>query len=131
MTTTARVVVLPQHSSELKIESIELPEPGAEQVVVKQFASGICHSQLHQIHRPRHNPVILGHESTGVVTQVGARGQTCGSRRHGHGYLGTAQYTERNQAACGSPARSQRGRCEVPERVHLGRPIPLLTNNTL
>ena len=39
MTTTARVVVLPQHSSELKIESIELPEPGAEQVVVKQFAS--------------------------------------------------------------------------------------------
>ena len=46
MTTTARVVVLPQHSSELKIESIELPEPGAEQVVVKQFASGICHSQL-------------------------------------------------------------------------------------
>ena len=72
MTTTARVVVLPQHSSELEIETLELPEPGAEQVVVKQFASGICHSQLHQIHRPRHSPVILGHESTGVVTQVGS-----------------------------------------------------------
>ena len=72
MTTTARVVVLPRHSSELKIETIELPEPDTEQVVVKQFASGICHSQLHQIHRPRHNPVILGHESTGVVTQVGS-----------------------------------------------------------
>ena len=71
MTTRARVVVLPQHSSELKIETLELPDPSPEQVVVKQFASGICHSQLHQIHAPRQNPVILGHESTGVVTQVG------------------------------------------------------------
>ena len=72
MTTTARVVVLPQHSSELEIETLELPEPSAEQVVVKQFASGICHSQLHQIHRPRQSPVILGHESTGVVTKAGS-----------------------------------------------------------
>ena len=72
MTTTARVVVLPQHSSELKIETLELPEPSAEQVVVKQFASGICHSQLHQIHAPRQSPIVLGHESTGVVSQVGS-----------------------------------------------------------
>jgi Zn-dependent alcohol dehydrogenase len=71
MTTTARVVVLPQDNAQLRVETIELPEPASDQVVVKQFASGICHSQLHQIHEPRQNPIILGHESTGIVTEVG------------------------------------------------------------
>jgi Zn-dependent alcohol dehydrogenase len=71
MTTPARVVVLPKQTSVLRIEEVELPDPGPTQVVVKQFASGICHSQLHQMHRPRETPVILGHESTGVVLKSG------------------------------------------------------------
>ena len=71
MTTTARVVVLPQDNAQLRVETIKLPEPASDQVVVKQFASGICHSQLHQIHAPRQSPIILGHESTGIVTEVG------------------------------------------------------------
>jgi Zn-dependent alcohol dehydrogenase len=71
MGTPARVVVLPKDTSVLRIEEINLPDPGPTQVVVKQFASGICHSQLHQMHRPRENPVILGHESTGVVLKTG------------------------------------------------------------
>lgn len=71
MGTPARVVVLPQNTSVLRIEELELPDPGPTQVVVKQFASGICHSQLHQMHRPREHPVILGHESTGVVLKTG------------------------------------------------------------
>ena len=56
MTTTARVVVLPQTGTELRVETVELPDPAPQQVVVKQFASGICHSQLHQIHRSRKKP---------------------------------------------------------------------------
>ncbi len=72
MGTTANVVVLPQNTSKLRIEEVNLPDPGPTQVVVKQFASGICHSQLHQMHRPRESPVILGHESTGVVLKVGS-----------------------------------------------------------
>ncbi|MFW6094125.1 MAG: zinc-binding dehydrogenase [Pseudomonadota bacterium] len=71
MGTAARVVVLPQETSVLRVEEVELPDPGPTQVVVKQFASGICHSQLHQMHRPRESPVILGHESTGVVLATG------------------------------------------------------------
>ena len=71
MATTARVVVLPQKTSELRIETVSLPDPTPQQVVVKQFASGICHSQLHQIHSPRKSPIVLGHESTGVVIAVG------------------------------------------------------------
>ena len=72
MGTQARVVVLPQDSSTLRIENIELPDPAPHQVVVRQFASGICHSQLHQMHAPRNNPVILGHESTGIVLKAGS-----------------------------------------------------------
>jgi Zn-dependent alcohol dehydrogenase len=71
MGTHARVVVLPQSTAKLRVESIELPDPGPSQVVVKLFSSGICHSQLHQMHRPRETPVILGHEATGVVEKIG------------------------------------------------------------
>jgi len=73
MPTPARVVVVPAEAGPLQIREVQLPDPGPYQVVVKQFASGICHSQLHQMHRPRGGGVnqILGHESTGVVLAVG------------------------------------------------------------
>jgi len=72
MGTPARVVVLPQQQGPLRVEEVTLPDPGPTQVIVKQFASGICHSQLHQMHRPRRTPVVLGHESTGAVLKIGA-----------------------------------------------------------
>ena len=73
MGTNARVVVLPAEAGvPLRIEEIMLPDPGPSQVVVRQFASGVCHSQLHQMHRPRNNPVVLGHEATGVVLKAGS-----------------------------------------------------------
>lgn len=71
MSNQARVVVLPRDTATLRIEEIDLPDPGPTQVIVRQFASGICHSQLHQMHRPRTAPVILGHESTGIVEKCG------------------------------------------------------------
>ena len=35
-------------------------------MVVKLLASGICHSQLHEIHGTRSADVVLGHEATGL-----------------------------------------------------------------
>lgn len=56
----------------LVIDDIDLPDPGPTHVMVKQFATGVCHSQLHELHRPSPAlPLVLGHESTGVVTAVG------------------------------------------------------------
>ncbi|HEX5369228.1 MAG TPA: zinc-binding dehydrogenase [Dehalococcoidia bacterium] len=56
----------------LVVDEIDLPQPDDSQVVVKQFASGICHSQLHQMHNPASvRPLLLGHESTGVVIAKG------------------------------------------------------------
>src|SRR5262249_24976156 len=56
----------------LVIEEIDIPDPGPNQVTVRNFASGVCYSQVHQLRDtglPR--PMGLGHEGSGVVTQVG------------------------------------------------------------
>jgi Zn-dependent alcohol dehydrogenase len=57
----------------LVIDDIDLPDPGPTQVAVRQFATGVCHSQLHELNRPNPSlPLVLGHESSGVVTAVGS-----------------------------------------------------------
>jgi Zn-dependent alcohol dehydrogenase len=61
-----------EYGQPLAIEEVELPDPGPRQVVVKQFATGICHSQLHRLRNPsQKRPEFLGHESTGVVVARG------------------------------------------------------------
>jgi Zn-dependent alcohol dehydrogenase len=70
MPTEARVVVAPE-SGDMYVADIALPDPGPRQVVVRQYASGICHSQLHQLHGVRRRPMLLGHESTGTVVAAG------------------------------------------------------------
>lgn len=56
----------------LVVDDIDLPDPGPTQVLVRQFATGVCHSQLHELHRPNPSvPIVLGHESTGVVAAAG------------------------------------------------------------
>jgi Zn-dependent alcohol dehydrogenase len=67
-----RAAIQLEPNGPLIVDEIELPEPDESQVIVKQFASGICHSQLHQMHNPALvRPLLLGHESTGVVVAKG------------------------------------------------------------
>jgi Zn-dependent alcohol dehydrogenase len=71
MPTSARVAVVPQKKGPLSIVELKLPDPGPHDVLIKQFASGVCYSQLHLIHSERKTPLIVGHESTGVVLAKG------------------------------------------------------------
>ncbi len=71
MTLSTNIVVLPITSNTLEIREVEIPDPGPHQVVVELYASGVCHTQLHTIHRPRSQPMLLGHEATGVVVGTG------------------------------------------------------------
>ena len=76
MPTKSRAAVLVESRKPLVVEEVTLPDPAPDQVLVKLFASGICHSQLHQIHRTPEEqrsklPALLGHESTGVVVAKG------------------------------------------------------------
>ena len=54
------------------VDEIEVPDPGPGQVIVKMFSSGVCHSQLNQLHQEGlGRPLGLGHEGAGVVTHAG------------------------------------------------------------
>ncbi len=68
----SRAAIFAEYDQPIVIDEIQIPDPKEDQVVLKLFSSGICHSQLHQMHNPEHKtPSLLGHEGTGVVTSVG------------------------------------------------------------
>lgn len=60
-------------SKPLTIEDIELLPPQVGEVLVKIRAAGLCHSDLSVIdgNRPRQMPMVLGHEATGKVVELG------------------------------------------------------------
>ena len=61
-------------SKPLAIETIELAPPGAGELRVRVLAAGLCHSDLSVIDgsRPRPMPMVLGHEATGEIVELGA-----------------------------------------------------------
>ncbi|HUH61118.1 MAG TPA: zinc-dependent alcohol dehydrogenase family protein [Candidimonas sp.] len=61
-------------SKPLHITQVELDPPGFGEVLVKVHAAGLCHSDLSVINgdRPRGVPIVLGHESSAEVVDVGA-----------------------------------------------------------
>lgn len=75
MSTKGKAAIFVEPNKPLVVDEIEFPDPGADQVLVKLFASGVCHSQLHTMQRPARPghrlPELLGHESTGVVIAKG------------------------------------------------------------
>ena len=60
-------------SRPLEIVEIDLAPPGKGEVLVKIEAAGICHSDLSVVNgtRQRPLPIIGGHESAGVVIELG------------------------------------------------------------
>src|SRR4051794_183818 len=61
-------------SMPLAIEDLDLDAPGPGEVLVEVAAAGLCHSDLSTINgsRPRPLPMVLGHEASGIVREVGA-----------------------------------------------------------
>ena len=75
MSTQTRAAILVEPTKPLVVDTVEIPDPGPDQVLVKLFSSGVCHSQLHTMRRPprpsQRLPALLGHESTGIVAAKG------------------------------------------------------------
>ncbi|HEY7220287.1 MAG TPA: zinc-binding dehydrogenase [Candidatus Binatia bacterium] len=75
MSTKGKAAIFVEPKKPLVVDEVEFPDPGPDQVLVKLFASGVCHSQLHTMQRPARPghrlPELLGHESTGVVVAKG------------------------------------------------------------
>lgn len=60
-------------SRPLSIETLEQSAPGPGEMRVRVLAAGLCHSDLSVINgsRPRPLPMVLGHEATGEVVELG------------------------------------------------------------
>jgi len=52
------------------IETVQLAEPGPDEVLVKIKAAGLCHTDYDSLSWGK--PIVMGHEGAGIVTQVGA-----------------------------------------------------------
>ena len=58
----------------LELWSLSLERPRETEVLVRIEAAGVCHSDLSVVNGDRHRPVpmLMGHEASGVVEEVGA-----------------------------------------------------------
>lgn len=72
MNTKANAAVLSETSGRLTIQSIDVGEPNADEVLVEISACGICHTDLaiRDGALPVPLPVVLGHEGAGRVISI-------------------------------------------------------------
>ena len=59
----------------LKVEEVPTPKPGPGEILVKVAACGVCHTDMHYIDHGvptfKKPPMILGHEASGTVAEMG------------------------------------------------------------
>ncbi|MDG2284756.1 MAG: alcohol dehydrogenase catalytic domain-containing protein, partial [Alphaproteobacteria bacterium] len=69
-----KAAVLYEANTPLVIEEIAVRKPQAHEVLIRTAVAGLCHSDLHFIEGlyPHPLPMVLGHESAGVIEQVGS-----------------------------------------------------------
>ena len=108
----------------MEIEEIAVAKPGPREVLIRTMAAGICHSDMHFWNGsyPGRVPMVLGHESAGIVEQVGSDVHyvkpgdhviTCLSVFCGHceqcvtGHLSLCQEPETNRSSDEQPRLSQ------------------------
>ena len=73
-----KAAVLREVGKPLQIEQVQINKPGPHEVLIRTAAAGLCHSDLHfmQGTYPHPLPAVLGHESSGIVEQVGSEVRT-------------------------------------------------------
>src|ERR1700675_944132 len=69
-----KAAVLHEVNKPLMIEDVSVPNPGPREVLIRTRVAGLCYSDLHFMEGlyPHPLPAVLGHESAGVVEQVGS-----------------------------------------------------------
>ena len=115
-----KAAVLREVRTPLQIEDVQIGKPGPHEVLIRTVAAGVCHSDLHFVEGsyPYPLPAVLGHESAGVVEQVGSEVRTvkpgdhvitCLSAYCGH----CDQCLTGHMSLCTSP-ETRRGQSEEP-----------------
>lgn len=65
-------VAMYYNNHDVRIEEMPKPEISADEVLLKVKASGICGSDVMEWYRIKKAPLVLGHEATGEISEVGA-----------------------------------------------------------
>lgn len=135
MTLNVRAAVCHAAGEPLRLETVQLQPPGPGEVLVEIKASGLCHSDYHQmtgVSAPYPYPVILGHEGAGVVVECGAGVESVRVGDH---------VVPLSIGECGTCGSCQSGRTNLcdgffagmaapPARFSLnGRPVAAYSNN--
>ena len=129
-----KAAVLREVRTPLQIEDVQINKPGPREVLIRTAAAGVCHSDLHFIEGsyPTQLPIVLGHESAGVVEQVGSEVRTvkvgdhvitCLSAYCGH----CDQCLTGHMSLCISPD-TKRAEGEEPRITQNGAPMPQFLN---
>ena len=68
-----KAAVFREVNKPMEIEEVAISKPGPREVLIRTAAAGVGHSDLHFYNGtyPFPPPVVLGHESAGIVEQVG------------------------------------------------------------
>ena len=121
-----KAAILREVGKPLSTENIQIGKPGPHEVLIRTVAAGVCHSDVHFADGsyPYPLPAVLGHESAGVVEQVGSEVRTvkpgdhvitCLSAFCGHcdqcltGHLSLCASTEMQRGSNDSPRLAQGG----------------------
>jgi propanol-preferring alcohol dehydrogenase len=72
---TMKAALLTEYGAPLEVRDVARPTPGADEILVKIEASGVCFTDV-QIWKGEHAPpnplpLIMGHEGVGLVVDVG------------------------------------------------------------
>ncbi len=129
-----KAAVLREVGQPLAIEEVQISKPGPHEVLIRTVAAGVCHSDLHFIEGsyPTQLPIVLGHESAGIVEQVGSEVRTvkpgdhvitCLSAFCGH----CDQCLTGHMSLCISP-ETKRGDADEPRLSQGGAPMPQFLN---
>ncbi len=66
----------PIEQNPLELVDLPAPEPGAEEILIRNKVCGVCHTDLHTVERELPEaklPVVPGHQIVGIVEKVGEK----------------------------------------------------------
>lgn len=68
-----KAAILNEQPGELVIEELSIDKPGPGEVLIQTVGAGLCHSDLHFMEGlfRTPTPIVMGHESAGIVQAVG------------------------------------------------------------
>jgi L-iditol 2-dehydrogenase len=64
-------VAMYHNNSDVRLEELPVPKIGSGEMLIRTRASGICGSDLMEWYRIKKAPLVLGHEITGEVIEIG------------------------------------------------------------